>query len=66
MSEDQNFGLFRPTTNVFQDTLGPRKSEMHALTPNGTWTLNTESTVYTLNTYRVSVRSKFQSVSLYD
>ncbi len=43
---------------------GLQKSEMHRVTPNWTWTLNSQK--YSIYTKYLPLRSKFWSVSLYE
>ncbi len=60
-----NFGPLRSTTSRFRDTTctrGRRKSEMHRMTPNWIWTLNSQK--FSICTKWLPLRSKFLSVSL--
>ena len=62
---DPNFGQFCSTISRFRDNYvqGYKKSEMHQMTPNWTWTLNSQK--YTIYTKYLPLRPKFWSVSLY-
>ncbi len=63
---DPNFVPFRSTISSFRDTtcISLPKSEMHRMTPNWTWTLNSQK--YSMYTKYLPLRPKFWSVSLYD
>ncbi len=61
-----NFGPFRSTISRFRDTTctNHQKLEMHRMTPNWTWTLNSQK--YSIYTKYLPLRPKFSSVLLYD
>ena len=60
-----NFGAFYSATTVaVSEIQGRQKSEMHRMTPNWTWTLNSQK--YTVYTKCLPLGPKFWSVLLYD